>query len=548
MHYCAYTEVRAFANLLKSRKDILRINWLAMHNLSQRNSKQNIQMLLLAAGTVLMLFLWQGHKGFELWDEGFLWYGAQRVMVGEVPIRDFMAYDPGRYYWSAALMRLLGDNGILALRGAVAIFQAMGLFIGLKLLSFNTDKPKQILLLLGTITLAAWMFPWFKLFDIVPSIALIGALTLLVQQPSCRRYFLLGLIVGLAAVFGRNHGVYGVAGSFGVMAYLAIRRRDGAPLIQGFLAWSAGIVIGYLPVLLLIAAIPGFALACWESIRFLFDIKATNLPLPVPWPWRVPFGQLPPIEAVRGVLLGLFFIAIVAFGILGVAWTICQRLRNKSVSPVLVASSLLALPYAHYAYSRADAVHLAQGIFPFLIGSLALLENQSAKIKWPFATLLCGASLLVMLPVHPGWQCYASQQCINASVGGSKLEIEAGAVNDLAMLNKLAEQYAPGKQSILVTPFWPGAYAALNRKSPMWEIYALFPRGEAFELAEIERIKSAAPGFALIIDISIDGRDDTRFRNTHPLIYQYILAHFEPLGGYTQNPSYQVYKRKQVTQ
>ena len=128
-----------------------------------------------------------------------------------------------------------------------------------------------------------------------------------------------------------------------------------------------------------------------------------------------------------------------------------------------------------------------------------------------------------------------------------KLKIDPGTASDLAMLNKLAEQFAPGNRSFIVTPFWPGAYATLERKSPMWEIYALFPSGEAFERAELERIKAANPGFAMIIDLPLDGRDELRFRNTHPTIERYIRDHFEHLPGYTQNPAYHLYRSKQAT-
>ena len=64
--------------------------------------------------------------------------------------------------------------------------------------------------------------------------------------------------------------------------------------------------------------VPGFADAFWESIRFQFEIKATCLPLPIPWPWSVNFTSVPLGEAIRGVLVGVFFIAIVAFGVLSI--------------------------------------------------------------------------------------------------------------------------------------------------------------------------------------------------------------------------------------
>lgn len=489
------------------------------------NLRPIISILLLTVTLSLALFLWESHKGFSLLDEGFLWYGSQRVMVGEVPMRDFMAYDIGRYYWSAAFMSLLGDNGIVALRVATAVFQAIALFIGLVVLAHNSAK-QRLFCLLAAITLVVWMSPQYRLFDTSLPIMLVGALSFLVEQPSNRRYFLTGLIVGLVAVFGRNHGMYGVAGSLGVMLYLTTRSKSALGLITAFAAWVLGVVVGYLPVLVFLAIVPGFAPAFWESISFLFEIKATNFPLPVPWPWLVPFGELPFFDAICSVLEGIFFIAIVVFGLLGIVWIIGKKIIDKPVSPTLIASVFLALPYAHYAYSRADIAHLAPSIPPFLMGILALLASQHAKIKWPFAALLCGASLLVMLPKHPGWYCYSSQQCDEVNVAGDKLKIDRVTASNLAGVTQFAEQFAPGDKTFIAT-FWPGAYAALGRKSPMWEIYVLFPRSVAFQQAEIERIKAAKPGFALIIDHPFDGRDDLRFSNTHPIVYQYIRDNFE---------------------
>ena len=157
-----------------------------------KNKLFPLQILIIAAFVVFILFKWQGNIIFNLWDEGFLWYGAQRVMLGEVPVRDFMSYEPGRYYWSAALMSLWGDNGIMTLRGAVAIFQVIGLFVGLLLIGRAAKKQNLFYLLLAVITLVAWMFPNFRLFDISLSIFSIGLLTFLIQNPTTRGYFFRG--------------------------------------------------------------------------------------------------------------------------------------------------------------------------------------------------------------------------------------------------------------------------------------------------------------------------------------------------------------------
>ena len=128
-------------------------------------------------------------------------------------------------------------------------------------------------------------------------------------------------------------------------------------------------------------------------------------------------------------------------------------------------------------------------------------------------------------------------------ISGSNIIVDQGTANDVALLRELATQYAPDDQSFIAAPFWPGAYSLLERKSPMWGIYPLFSRSQIFQQAEIERIKRAKPGFAIVYDYPLDGREELRFQNTHALIYQYIQNHFDRLSD-SPNPAYQIYKAK----
>jgi hypothetical protein len=114
----------------------------------------------------------------------------------------------------------------------------------------------------------------------------------------------------------------------------------------------------------------------------------------------------------------------------------------------------------------------------------------------------------------------------------------------LAGFKSVAGEYAPNGRNFVVTPLWPGAYSVLKRRSPMWEIYALFPRGDEFQRREIERIKAANPALVLVLDAAVDGRDELRFRNTHPLIERFFRDSFDPVTMDGWPPSFQFYKSR----
>lgn len=508
-------------------------------NLKTQNA---VQAFLISVLVIFGLFAWQGHVGFNLWDEGYLWYGVQRVLLGEVPMRDFMSYDPGRYYWSAALLSIWGDNGILPLRFTVAIFQALGLFAGLYLIIKSVKKNDLLYFVLCAITLALWMLPRHKLFDISISIFMMATLTYLVENPKTKGFFITGVVVGLIAIFGRNHGVYAVVGSFVAMVWLAINREHDITFFKGFCIWLLGVVIGYSPLIIMLVVVPGFALAFWESIKFLFEIKTTNLALPIPWPWHVNLQGGFTVKILKEFLIGIFFVGIALFAILSLIGTVWLKWLKKQQLAAVVAISFLATPYMHYAFSRADIGHLALGIFPFLLGVLILLAQQKNILKWPLAVLFCSMSFLATNSSHPGWACFKQENCVPVEVSGNNLVVPPGVASDIQLLNNLSSQYTPNGESFLVTPFWPGAYALLERESPMWANYTVYSRTAKTQNEEIERVKKFSPNFVLIIDIALDGREDLRFKNSNWLVYKYINENYSPVFT-NQNKHYEIYKK-----
>lgn len=496
----------------------------------------------LGALIALLMFMLDGRFGSFLGDEGYLWYGVQRVFAGEVPVRDFMSYEIGRYYLSAAVLALFRDHGLLALRASLALWMALGLSLAVALVAKAWNEKRWLWLLMPTLALGIWMVPRHKIFDIVISIVLVAAVARVVAQPCVRRWFGLGIATGIAAVIGQNHGAYALmASAFTFVVLLFSARRD-VDWLRDPAAWASGVVVGYLPVICFALFVPGYAAASISALKFLLiEYKGTNLPLPVPWPWLVSLDAF----RLQSFVASLFFLALPAGVALGALWIVCRAaLGSIRHHPVFVAAILVAIPYTNVAFSRADVSHLAQAVAPVLIAALTLpgvarSMGWQPKILWPaILALLCVAA---SAQLHPRVQYYKGRTWESVMVGNDRLRMDADAVNFLQAVQRARKAYGLEDGSVLSVPLTPGLSAAFREKNPMWEIYPIFPRSSAFQAAEIARLKARPAALVIVSSVQLDGRPDLAYPATHPEIYRYIVDHYEKVAVPGASPDLEFY-------
>ncbi|MEP7098752.1 MAG: hypothetical protein ABI748_13915 [Dokdonella sp.] len=369
----------------------------------------------------------------------------------------------------------------------------------------------------------------------------------MLARPSAVRCLVHGIVIGVAAMVGRNHGVYGVAACIlAVPLWLFCTTK---PVWHRCVpAWAAGVVIGFAPILVGLLLDHRFAAMFWDSIRFiLFEYKGTNLPLPVPWPWTVHGGSVLTLSLVTRWLIGSLFVLLPLFCLAGLAAVVIGLRRERRLAhPGFVACVATAIPYLNVAFSRADVSHLAQAICPLVIGLLLFpVGDRSRTIyRWLVVPLLLSVSLVVALQMHPWYLSKVQAGWRVVDVRGDRLIMSADAAKSVADVERLAQRYMPAGSTLLAAPVWPGAYALLGVRSPVWEIYPLFPRRDDFQKQEIVRLQLGHPSLILIEDIGVDGRDDLRYARTHPLIWDYLNANYRRVSSPLDPPQLLVYLPK----
>ncbi len=492
--------------------------------------------VLLSAALVSASFLLQGYIGVDLADEGFLWYGTWRTALGEVPIRDFQSYDPGRYYWGALWSGALG-TGLLALRASSAVFQFLGLTFGLLVLRRLTWNS-WFLLVTGTLLLV-WMFPRHKLFEPSIAMATVYVGVRLLERQSRKMDLIAGVFVGVAAFFGRNHGIYALVAFLLLILFsrFEVARGD---LPKRIGAWALGIVVGYSPMLCLFAFVPGFFEDFMQSIARLFEAGATNLALPPPWPWTAwdagePGGGGIGASRLSGFVVGLIYVAWPALIGVVALYSLRRREPLTRAQKVLVASVVVSLPYFHHAMVRADLPHLAQSIHPALIGFLAAAWCAiPLHRRFLVPTVLGILGLISLLSVFQASPLYERLRnprhaYVWKEVAGDPILMKRNLSHLITTVEGIDEAYLDPADAILVAPYWPMLYPILDRRSPLREIYFTSEPTQTRQQAMIAELEQKSVRWALVGNVGVDRRADLLFQTTHQLLWNHLAAEFAPL-------------------
>lgn len=141
------------------------------------------------------------------------------MLHGGMPMRNYLSYDIGRYAWGALFMHLIGDDGIVGARLSAALFQLVTVSLEVWLVLRTMGDRFRLMetaatAVLTTILLNLWVHPYYKSPDYDAGILVIAMLALMVTLLTARAWLITGVLLGVIAIIGRYHRVYGAFSAF----------------------------------------------------------------------------------------------------------------------------------------------------------------------------------------------------------------------------------------------------------------------------------------------------------------------------------------------
>lgn len=470
----------------------------------------------------------------NLGDEGYLLYGVQQVLKGKLPIRDFRAYDPARYFW-CALWCHFGGPSFFTIRLSMMFVSILSLLLFLYLVYSETQNA-IITLFSGCLSIL-WMRPRHKQIEILFSVMCCVVISAFANEAG--HSIILGAFGGICLMFGLNIALYFAAAFFLFLLVATLGHIDTFEL--GATEFVFGGIASGLAWICITAFIPGgWAAYFRRKVLPILRRGTTNLALPKPWIWRKTPVQFRNFSPAKQYVFRTLFTAI-PFLCLGV---LILALFGQ-VTPTVLVISGVSLIYFHHVLSRADLGHLYQVMQPFLLTVVLLIASFL-----PDALATIGVNLLV---VASAWLLKGqvdflirgerltltdNDRGVWFDTGLERLYLPKGKAKFLEAIKHIMDTNSKPQDVVFAAPILPGILSIFRRQSAVYDTFPVYTSNTLGTTEMIQQIKATRPHIVILSNTAIDNRKELTFSENYALVKALIETEYKSI---LQQPSHTIY-------
>jgi hypothetical protein len=494
-------------------------------------------LILLCLGMGLPHYL----DGMTLTDEGFLAYGAVRVLDGQLPNRDFVSLQPPLSFYSVALVfELLGES-LASMRAlGLLLHTLIALLVYALARQLTRSLPALVVALPATMVgLPLFLFVPFAVWQGM-ALSLFAALLFMraVANGAAGWGIAAGSVTALALLARHDQGLYLVVSLLAYAVFLRVADdRSGDPVAVSRLLgrWA----VGFGAVVLPLASVWFLAGAASDMLEQLvvFPLTTYARTSSIPMPWfrasqhtgeslLVACFYLPPlVQGLTAVWLGATF---VRGGF---------RKREATIAFVVIFAALFYLQVV----TRSDVNHLLVTLAPFFalcgvwmgeamertssrIGSLLGGESRRRDALLGAALVLacaCGIGVWAGVQLRPHLSRSFDEPMATVSLPRAGIRLEEPRARALTQLVTIIGHQVPPDRSILCLPYQPMFYFLAERRNPTrWNYLWPGDQSESDHLALIEQARADPPGLVLLTSRQDLGR-------WAPEVVAYVDAEFD---------------------
>lgn len=455
-------------------------------------------------------------------DEGYLWHGTLQVLERKVPIRDFRAYDPGRYYWCALFCLIFGRRN-LSVRLAMLALRVVTLALLAGLIHHATGD--WFATVLWTVAAGACSPRWYKSTEGLSAVMAVTVAAALLDDFQPATQAVAGMFTGLSLVFGLNLALYN-ATALAAACLFALMRTGLEPISPEWFA--AGLLAGLAPSVFLFATVSGLWTAyVRHKVLPVLRRGATNLPLPIPWLWKpTPPQVCGPSAYVGAVKLGFTALPLFHAGVL--MWRLAAGPADEPWVQVATATACVGVCYLHYSMSRADPEHLSLAWPLFAIGIASLAPGGGVGV----VVACCAAAAVIICLYLSVDECALRRRhpesFVRYHAGADHFWLPTSMVSWLESIREVVETRSRDGDPVLFVPLLVTFYPLWSRRVPVYDLFCVHRAAAGAEDAMIASIEGERVRLAVVWNVALDGLEERRFSRTHPLVWAYLETRFEP--------------------